>query len=187
MSNPYPAAFADDSGVDRLEGAVTFTDPGNQPGAGLQTAEFLFTERATAGTYTATLPIATGAVVQDIYLYALVGAWAADTALFDVGDTQGGPGSYYPAASYDLVSAFNDYDPVNESTANTQTISVPSTPYQPAGYASTAMVGVRYAAADAIVMTVVTTIAVPPVVPTGILLVKVLYFAPVVPTPASFA
>lgn len=34
MPNPYPIEISDADGVARLQGAATFTDPGNQPGSG---------------------------------------------------------------------------------------------------------------------------------------------------------
>lgn len=36
MPNPYPAELTDESGVERLNGAIAFTDPANQPGGGSQ-------------------------------------------------------------------------------------------------------------------------------------------------------
>lgn len=42
MGNPYPIDIADaDSGVVRLAGVATFTDPDNQPGGGSQTLRLL--------------------------------------------------------------------------------------------------------------------------------------------------
>lgn len=35
MANPYPIEITDESGIERLAGTATFTDPGNQPGGGL--------------------------------------------------------------------------------------------------------------------------------------------------------
>lgn len=48
MGNPYPAEFTDDSGIERLGGAITFTDPANQPGGGSSAGSFEIVEVAVA-------------------------------------------------------------------------------------------------------------------------------------------
>lgn len=161
----------------------------------LRAYDFTFTERATAGTYTATLDLLAGTFVWETYLIPLavktlnLVGWAADTAALTMGDTTYGASFYYNA--YDLVgSLIAPYDPptafVNSNFANLGDLGTPASAAIPFGTIDGGP-GIYYPAADTLTMTVATTIAAPPVVPAGVLLVRVVLLMPSAATAAAFA
>lgn len=168
--------------------------PGGSTPGGFASADFTFTEQATAGTYTASLPLPAGTVVWDILVYPIVGQWAADAYALDVGDTLNGSQSYFAGASWST-----DYDPTNEGPGlNCSNVRTDGNIYNraplsvQAGTATSGPlhatgVGVFYPTSDTLVMSLTTTIGSPPVVPTGVLRLKVIYFAPVTAVAAAFA
>lgn len=171
---------------------------GSQPGA-LASQDVLFTETAGAGTYTATVPVTAGTVVNEIRLYNLA-SWDADTALLGIGDTEN-PAGYLDGSSADIKAAFSEvYNPVGAGFADIpasamSTWTSQADPLFGSGYAggaggalgganlgtttgtaAEAGLGVRYASDDTITLTLTTTGAGGA---SGRLLVKVIYFAPV--------
>ncbi len=77
---------------------------GSQPG--VLAKDFLFTEVATAGTYSASMPVLAGTIVLDVPVYCVSGPWAADTAVFAMSDATGGVKSYYN--DLDLVTLLSN-------------------------------------------------------------------------------
>lgn len=163
---------------------------GSQPGA-LCSADLLFTEEATVGTYTATLDVEAGTVVLDVLVYFLNWPWAdpnMDNVVFTVGD------SAIPGCYYDDLGLTNltpaDYDPTSPSTdmwlmqggshgGSGQGLAY-STDSGSGNFASAP--GRRYDTADTITATIEPTGA----AGTGIILVKILYLAPVTAVDAGF-
>jgi hypothetical protein len=162
---------------------------GSQPAA-LQSKDALFTEEATAGTYTASVDLPAGATLFDIELV-VVAAWAADTVLLDAGDNAGSKKladgfdvGYYVGGPYDPVTAAG-YATVVTATGwalyDTYITSKVGSPTQIFGGP------IYYPTAQTITLVVTTTIGSPPVTPTGELLAKVTYMPSPVAVDAVFA
>lgn len=173
------------SGAASSDGALIATD-------------FLFTEESTAGVYTATLAVLAGSTVLDVFLYPLSGAWAADTASFDMGDVLTSATAYYSAIDPKLT-IIGPYDPTNVNpSTNFCNLGSDGNTYGTSGAGGTGIAsifsvgtaaggGIRYATDDTLTMTLTTTIASPPVVPAGELLARVLMLLPSTATDAAFA
>lgn len=218
--------FDDHSGAGRLSG--TLHDPhatvgqvltvqadksiaaapggGSMPG-GLASTDFLFTEEATAGVYTATFDPPDGCTVAEMRFYLLT-AWACDEGTLLIGDADHADGWL---VNLPIVADLQDapYDPTNNTGNATSAVRIPNDtgregtyspgawPLQDVGVISLAGGGVPYGASfpagtyvpahGPVTATLTTTIAAPPVVPTGKALLKVVYFAPVTAIPAVFA
>lgn len=185
--------FVDEAGVTRLR--ATGGGGGSQPG--LQAKDFLFTEQATAGTYLATLPVVAGTVVADVQLVPLAAPWAADDAILSMGDVVKGATSYFSlrlGQSFPTLSSAYDNENV-QFGVNYGNVADLGSNYDSgatwfdagAGAFASGGFGIYYPADDALTMEVDTTIASPPVVPAGILLIRVLYIPPVTPTVPAFS
>ncbi len=122
--------------------------------------------------------------------------WAADSALLDTRDGAHATKAYLVASGaglYDLHTLPTAlYDPTAGPNSDSNYLawgnaagSAYPAPWQIAN--GDTGIGVFYAADDTLTITVVTTIAAPPVVPTGVLRVSVLYFEPVTAVAANFA
>lgn len=169
------------------------TNGGSQPGGVLTAADFLFTEEATGGVYTASLDVPAGSVVIEVFEYPL-SQWAADSAVLDIADGTHPTLKY--ADAFSILALNVDYDPedapnlgTNYANAVEAAGGVQNT-YWGSGTTGIAqrLAGWRYAADDTITITLDTTaMGNAPVSPTGQLLVKILYFAPVTVIAADFA
>jgi hypothetical protein len=184
---------------------VTITNPtgptvdlsangGSQPG--ILAKDFIFTEGATAGTYSASFPVLAGTFVLDMIVYVIGGPWAADTAVLNASDTAGGVKSYYnelDLTANGLLTTPYDNGANSSIGVTFQCLQGASPNWASAGLLiwtdaqSNNCAGVRYIVDDTVSMELVTTIGSPPVVPAGITLVRVLYIPPVTPTAAVFA
>ncbi len=167
------------------------------PGGELRVADFLFTERTTAGMYTATLPLPAGTTVHDWVAFFLAGPkWAADSAMLQVGDVAGGADAYSDTGGNNVGQGSNYAALYVPTVAPNSTTSVVGWGYLDVGskyqqafgsYNGDNGMGVFYSADDVLTVKIVTTIASPPVVPVGILRVRVTYSLPVTVVDASFA
>ncbi len=135
------------------------------------------------GLYTAEFPVADGYLIAAIE-YFVEGVWAADTANLCTGDSLS-PYSYDD--NLDLKSSPFDtvYDPENGGGFALNAFN---------DYVSNVLfginapgAGVRYAGVDTIAVNILTAVADPPIVPTGVLRVKIMYFTPITATPAGLA
>lgn len=133
-------------------------------------ADFTFTEETTAGTYTAELELPARSFVVDVGYWAEAD-WAADTMLISVGDSGG--------------NWLENQDIAGLTHYEWQSVS-----FQAGGtdaYVKPNQTGKTYAAPDTLTIEIVTTIAVPPVVATGLLRARAIYCTAPTPTAATFA
>ncbi len=147
---------------------------GSQPG--LLVKDFLFTEVATAGVYTApTLTLPANSYLIDIqwWLDNDTGLWAADTAVLDVVDSA--IGSIVSAQDVQVGTPFSAVSAV-------QTVDL-SQPYVYPNLTSGAVDPVD----STVTTTVTTTIESPPVVPSAVMVVRLVYVSAPTPAPAVFA
>jgi hypothetical protein len=153
------------------------TEPERAASGGSQTGvsvvDYLFTEQATAGVYTAPpLTLPASSYIVDIQWWTTGDFdWAADTAVLDVSDTAigslisaqdvKGGGAFTPVSAAETVFFAHAYlfDNFNATDPSEATITV----------------------------TITTTIAVPPVTPGGPMIVRVIYVSAPTPLPAVFA
>ncbi len=154
---------------------------GSLPG-GDTVRDILFVEEPTAGTYTATLPIEAGAQVMDVLMLTLQ-AWAADTVHLTAGDSADAAG-YYNALDVlaQGVAGHAVSSGITVASGSGGTYEASMSIYSHAGD------GPYYdGRADTLTVTLVTTIAAPPVVATGRMLIRVLYRPPTSVAVASFS
>ncbi len=150
----------------------------------LVSKDFLFTEEATAGVYTATLPILAGTYVYACELRPLA-TWAADNV-----DVEGGNVAH-PKLLLDQIDFGHQaaFDPVSGSgqfqTSQgggdqfwSDTVLVPN---------GNGVLGYLFDADDVFTFTFTSTIAVPPVVPTGLSSIRIAYLTPVTAIDATFS
>lgn len=185
-----PTGATGSTGATGANGEITNANlPAALAGLGvLRRHEFLFTEQADGGVYTATLAVAANSQIVNVVILPLADSWASDTATLNVGDDDEAAGYF---DGFDLKSQFggayllptdvNYFDMFSDGNGSSshgykkfflqQRLSIP---------------GVRYSATKTITLELTTTNAVP-VSPTGIMLVQVFVAEGGTPTNASFA
>lgn len=186
------AKLTDRSGVVVFDGEIE--NGGSQPPGSFATEEFLITEQATPGTYSASFPIPRYATVWDVLLIPLA-IWDADShPVLNVSDTQGGVGSYW--ADYPLTNLSFPWDPTAATTGSAG--GMWNSVSDEGGHGTTGYRGaIRYGqnawppgvtyydADDEITIQVVTTLV--PTTPTGKTLIRIRYTTPIQPTDVAFA
>lgn len=203
---PTTYHLRNESGIEVFTGTIVpAPGGGSQPGA-LASVDFIFTEEAADGVYTATWAPPDGAIVVGGRAY-LLKPWATFSAVLEVGDADHADGY---VQNLDLVSDLSNapYDPTNAVGNSASAEAFPNGlltagTYQPGEFfvaispdasAGPASGGVLYGASfdgtyvpatGPITMTLTTTGG--PVSPTGSALVKIVYFAPVTTVAATFA